>query len=197
MAILFTYSFMACGVSEQRVKKKTKELLEELQEHAHDYNRRIAWEDYDAASEAVLPEKRIQFLEQAQDIAARVKIENFSMPLCQVSLNPIPRDKDIDLKPSESSTLKPTKEPVQTVPPVDKTVDEPEDSRTKKKVKKEKKKKKVYDKMPKVFYGVALVRYINVTVLPSVSVRNRLIRQYWVYTGEVWYCDADLTELLE
>lgn len=195
MAILFLVTFVACGVSEQRVKKKTKDLLEELQEHSFAYNRMIVWQDLDGASAAVLPEKRIQFLEQAQEIASKVRIENFSIPLCQVSLEPIPRDKDIDLKPSEDSTLKPTKDEIKTAPSDERTEEATEDTKKKKKAKK--KKPKIYEKMPTVFYGVALVRYFNVTVLPSVSVHNRLIRQYWVYTGEVWYCDADLTELLE
>lgn len=198
--------FLLTGCYEKRLIKKQKEILEELQKYSAAYNRMIVWGDYDGASMAVVPEKRISFLEQAQQVAARVRIENFSIPLCQVGTEPFPQDKDLtgltgEVK-SKAAGLKHPKqmpdEPDRAVPPPVETVPVPEkptvagDPADTEKDKKAKKKK-----LPKVFYGVALVRYINMTVSPSATVRTRLVKQHWVYVDGTWMCDSDLGELLE
>ena len=196
-SILLVFVFLAGSQGacyEKQLMKKQRYLLEELQEHASAFNRMIVWGDYDGASIGVIPEKRIDFLEQSQEVAARIKIENFSIPLCQVGSVPFPRDLEI----SPEVLNQPGSAPVQqapgseaglpadaVVPPVVEPVPEGQQAKAEKK------------KMPKVFYGVALVRFINMTVSPSVSVHTRLIKQYWIYTDNTWFCDADLQQLLE
>lgn len=196
---LLVFSFLA-GCNEnyynKRLAEKQSELLEELQTHANAYNRMIVWGDYDGASMAVVSEKRISFLETSQEMMARVRIENFSIPLCQVAVVPFPRDDSIPgedkKKDEEKKKYEPLPggiepEPTGEIKDEAKTPDPPDTPEEKAKNK----------KLPKVFYGVALVRYINMTVSPSVSVRTRLIKQHWVYVDGAWFCDADLDELLK
>jgi hypothetical protein len=193
LIVVLLFSVSCAGQFEKRLAKKQQDLLEEMQEHVNAYNRMIVWGDYDGASMAVVPEKRIEFLEQSQNVAARVNIENYTVPLCQVGIVPFPRDESIpgkedDAEPKTPTTLTPPAEGGVPAPKPQETPPPPEEGKKKKKEKK---------KMPKVFYGVALVRYINMTVAPSVTVRTKLIKQHWVYVDETWYCDADLQELME
>jgi hypothetical protein len=181
------------GCNEKQLAKKQKELLEQLQKHAHAYNRMIVWVDFDGASAAVVPEKRIEFLEKSQEVAGRIRIEDFTMPLTQVSTRPFPRDESIPGQKAKEEaakkyapldpTARPEVTPVEPAPETPAQIEQPV--------------KKVKFVMPKVFYGVVLVRYINMTVKPSVTVRTRLIKQHWVYFNESWHCDADLDELLK
>jgi len=175
---------------DKRINKKQKELLEELKTYSASYNRMIIWGDFDGASAAVVPEKRVDFLEQSQHVASMVRIEDFTIPLCQVSTVPFPREEKDEEKGERETEATPV--PTPAPPPVETVGPESDQDKTPEpEVKPEKK------KMPKIFYGMALVRYINMTVNPSVTVRNRLIRQYWIYLDGVWYCDADLEEMLE
>ena len=52
-------------------------------------------------------------------------------------------------------------------------------------------------KAEEVYYGTVLVRYINRTILPSARVDTKLVKQYWVHVGEVWYIDFDWSELVK
>ena len=175
----------------RRLADKQKDLLEEFQEHASAYNRMIVWGDYDGASAAVVSEKRIEFLETAQDASARIRIENFTIPLCKVGTVPFPRDDTIPTAGGAGSIGHLTADDAERdQTPVTPTPIPAPDANEKVISSKEK------YKIPKVFYGVALVRYINITVAPSVSVKTRLIKQHWVYIDGAWYCDADLAELL-
>ena len=179
------------GCYDRRLAKKQKDVMADLQTYAESYNRMIVWGDYDGASQAVILEKRVDFLEQAQHVAEKVRIEDFAIPLCQVSPVPYPREKKEKGKAGPESEKPPVVEtPAEKETPAAE-LPKPEDQT------KLEEQKPVKKKMPKVFYGVALVRYINMTVAPSVSVRNRLVKQYWVYVEDTWYCDADLEELLE
>jgi len=184
---------VGCGKTyyAKRLAEKQSDILEELQEHAAAFNRMIVWGDFDGASVAVVPEKRIEFLEIAQDVMARIRIENFSIPLCKVGIEPFSRDDKIP----KADSIIPTPPPL--TPPPDSS---PREATPRSDVPEEKAKEvspKERYKIPKVFYGLALVRYINMTVAPSVSVSTKLIKQHWVYVDGVWYCDADLSELLK
>ena len=198
--------FAGCNV-EKRIQKKSDELNEELCEIAHEFNRLIVWKGFDTAAMVVIPEKRMDFIEKAERVSSRLQIENFRVALCQTGLQPFPREKstpdipgqtpvvpllpgqDLPENPAISSKSAGTHladgEPIKAVPELDD-----------KEADKENKDKKEKMKMPKVFYGMTLVRFQNMTIYPSNSVRSPVVKQYWVNIDGNWYCDIDLEDLL-
>lgn len=173
-------SFFAMAAScdiERRVLKKATELQEELCKQANDYNRLIAWRYYDEASQMVLPERRADFLMEAEMVANRVKMEGFKVALCQVTTAPPPRLRG-EITPTPMPVPTPMPEPV---PAGEETPPEPTPELV----------------MPDEWYGIALVRYVHLSVAPSNTVSSPLLRQYWVCRDDVWYVDPDLRQLLE
>jgi hypothetical protein len=166
----------SCGM-ERRIIKKMQDLQEDLCVQADEFNRMIAWGYYDDASLMVVPERRADFLMQAEKVAARVKMESYKVTLCEVSSAPFPRVRG-DVTP----TPEPAPTPVATPRPA------PEETTPMATPKLE---------MPKAWYGRVIVRYINLVVVPSNAVRSPLLRQYWVARDDTWFVDPDLSELLQ
>ena len=177
-----------------RIEKKHKELSTELCEVATDFTRRLVWKDFDGAGMLVVPEKQVPFFEKADQVASKLSIEDFKLALCQVSMAPFARDEDLP-EPGDDPIDEPIKPPAAVVSQTPEGV-ETNPSAAKAPVP-DKTIEKQKLKMPKVFYGVALVRLINVTVAPSTTVQNKLMKQYWIWTNDHWMCDMDVEELLE
>jgi len=166
----------SCNV-DRRMIKKAEDLQEELCKLADDFNRMIAWRYYDEAGLMVAPELRADFLMQAEHIYARVSMEGYKISLCQVSPNPFPRQRGEVMpgpRPPRRDEATPTPEPT---PEETSPTPKPE--------------------MPKKWYGLVLVRYINLSVAPSNAVRSPLIRQYWYWENDVWVVDPEIEQLLE
>jgi hypothetical protein len=193
VAVLFcliaAFAMVSAGceaTTQKRIAKKHTELSEELCDVASDFGRRLIWKDYDGAGLLMVPEKKVSFLEKAEYVASKLSIEDYKVALCQVSSIPFERaDQDTDYAsdPDVPPVMTPSGE-VQIAKPEE----EPELAEGEEKPKL---------KMPKVFYGVVLMRLINVSVMPSNRVQNKLIKLYWVWTNDVWMCDLDLEDLIE
>lgn len=191
-AIAVILSFL-CGCDDRRLKKKHREIGAELMEAASRFNKFIVWKNFDKAMEMVVPEKQMEFLEKTEHFGSMVHIEDFSVALCQTALEPFPREDDKDkaedggeeITPPEPEIEKPEKEK------------EKDTDRAEGEGKDKEKKDFNWGRLPKVYYGLALVRYINMTIMPSASVQTRLIKQHWVYVEKTWYCDFDIEEILE
>jgi len=178
--------FAACN-TERRVRKKGEELQEELTKAATDFNRMIAWRYYDDASTMVIPESKADFLMQAEAVNARVNMESYKVTLVQVSSLPFPRVRGEvkhepkpkeDIPPSIAAQKTKAENPPETPPAKTENENRLE--------------------MPKVWYGLVLVRYENLIIAPHHTVRSPLIRQYWYYTDEVdtWLVDPEIEQLL-
>ena len=197
IALAVASTMLCCLVScnpkirfDKRWAKKSGELSESLNLAATDFNSTISWKNYDNAANGVLPETRVEFLEKAEQVGPILNIEDFKIATAVVSLTPFERDDEEGDKDEdrEEATPEPTPEPKVTEGEAaagDSATPEVEDPDK--------------YKMPKIFYGFVMVRYVNMNVLPSTSVHNKLIKQYWVYfeKEQVWYCDIDLEELVE
>ncbi len=168
---------VACSV-ENRIIKKAKDLQEELCKEASDFNRMVAWGYWDEAAQMVVPDRRGEFLMQAEKVATHLKMEGYKIAMCQVSSFPYPRVRG-EVTPTPTPVPTPTPTPTPR-PPADQAP-----SPTPK------------PEMPKVWYGLVLVRYINVSVVPSNAVRSPLLRQYWVWKDDYWMVDPDLTDLTQ
>ncbi len=179
VSLCFTFS---CA-TDQRIKRKGEDLQEELMKEAVDFNRMIAWRYFDEASQKVIPERQADFLVAAETIYARVHMEGYKVTYTMVSPNPFPRQRGEVVMPP------PEKEKPDTPSSLSKQVD-----KDKKKSDAEKRKK-----IPKAWYGLVLVRYLNLNVAPSANVRSPLIRQHWYYYPEpgVWLVDPEIEQLID
>jgi hypothetical protein len=174
-----------CNV-ESRMQEKSQDLTEELMTAAIDFNRMITWRYFDEASAMVVPRSRADFLLAAEQIYNTVRMEGYKITLVQVSDQPFPRIR------GEIAPPPPAKRPEVEAPQrIDET---PADAKPKEKGPEQPKKK-----MPKVWYGLALVRFINLTVTPHNQVRSPMIRQYWFWReeDETWMVDPEIDQLLE
>jgi len=169
----------SCNI-EQRIFKKQSDLTEELCKSADEFNRMIAWGYYDDASVMVLPEKKADFLMHAEVVYRNIKMEGYKVALCQVSPVPLLKIK------GQITMPEPTPEPTPAPPP---QMEENE------MIKKPEPKNKNL-KMPKQWYGMVLVRFINLTVAPTNKVNSPLIRQYWECRDDQWMVDPDLGDLM-
>ena len=204
LAALLIVSLMGSSCKKKRKVKQEREYSDSLCEAAQDFNKLLIWRNISPASLMVVPPRRIDFLMDAEKYGGAVQIENFSILVGQASETPPVRDLNLpstdvpdkgeDETPAEEGERRfMGKEEVMEsvekdpVPKTDKSLYEAGIERPKaKKPKKE-----------KIYYGTVLVRYINRNILPSATVDTKLITQYWICVGDVWYCDFEWTELIK
>ena len=205
VAVLLASALMGTTCQQKKDIKLKQDLSESLCEAANTFNSLVIWRNFEAASLMVMPSRRIDFLVDAEKYAGAVQIENFSVVVCQTD----------DAPPARDLKLPDTGAPKKPGPPSDKKSEEDRKSITKEEavdaiqqnpvpetdksfsdigVKRPKQKA---PKKERVYYGTALVRYINRTILPSATVDTRLIKQYWINVGDVWYCDFEWPELVK
>lgn len=184
LVVLLAVTLAACNVN-RRMQRKSEDLSEDLMKAALDFNRMIAWRYFDEASSVVIPEQQANFMMTAEAIYARVHMEGFKVNLAQVSHEPFPR--------LHGEVPPPTK------PKPEHKVDTPPSLAAQAEKKKKGGAEEPIKKMPKVWYGMVLVRFINVNVAPSSTVRSPLLRQYWYWYEDpgAWLVDPDIEQLLE
>jgi hypothetical protein len=184
--LALTAGAAACAI-DQRIREKSQDLSGDLMEKAVDFNRMIAWQYFDAAAAVVVPQSRGNFLMTAESFNQRVHIESFTVVLTEVSEHPFTRLRG--QVPEIQHEKKPQIEP----PP---TEDEVAAAARKAQATPEPSKAKT---MPKNWYGLVLVRYVNLSILPHTQVRSPLLRQYWYWndTDETWMVDPEIEQLLD
>ncbi|MBZ0270623.1 hypothetical protein K8I61_01190 [bacterium] len=196
----------ASSCKKKREDKKIRELSTSLCEAAVDFNKLVVWQNYSAASFMVVPSKRIDFLVDAERFGGAVKIENFAVVVCQTDATPPVRGLELpgtEPPPEEGAPPAATPiEPERPLVPADEAVDSvknmkpPETDKSLYEAGINRPKQKDPSDKDKVYYGTVLVRYINRNILPSASVDTKLIKQYWVAVGDVWYCDFEWPEMI-
>lgn len=189
LVILLTTA--AC-TSERSIRKKGELLQEELIKASTDFNRMISWRYYDDASTMVVPESKADFLMQAEAVNQQVNMEGFRITLVQVSSLPFPRVR---------GEVKHEPKPKEDIPPSIAASIAAQEAKTEKQpdtspAAKAEKEKSL--EMPKIWYGLVLVRYENLIIAPHHTVRSPLMRQYWYYTEEIgaWLVDPEIEQLL-
>ncbi|MCB1153993.1 MAG: hypothetical protein H6684_04020 [Deltaproteobacteria bacterium] len=216
LVLVAALSLMGSSCKDKRETRKVQEISSSLCEAANDFNRLIVWQNYRAASLMVVPSKRIDFLVEGESHVGNLSIENFSIVICQAQKTPPVRDlelPDTEL-PEEEAEDDPMQMrlPVETNPPGGETPREvigkeeavdaiekdqtPQSDESLKEAGVDRPKGRK-PKAEEVYYGTVLVRYINRTILPSARVDTKLVKQYWVHVGEVWYIDFDWSELVK
>jgi hypothetical protein len=176
----------ACNLDE-RIRKRGEDLTEELTDAAVDFNRMITWRYFDDAVGSVIPDSRANFLMWSEQVYQRVHMEGYKVTLVQVATEPFPRVRG-EVAPPPSSKKAEGEQPFSFDEP-------PKDAKPEKGAVKSQKNQK----MPKTWYGLVLVRFVNLTVVPYNKVRSPLLRQYWYYreSEKVWRVDPDIDQLLE
>lgn len=176
----------ACSV-DKRVRRKTETLSEDLMNTSLEFNRLIAWRYFDDASAMVLPAARADFLVSAESVYARVHMEGYKIALVQISPDPFPK-----IRGAVKVPPKPERPAVE-IPPT------PEEIKAREAKEKAAAEEQKFKEMPKHWYGLVLVRYINLTVVPSNQVSSPLIRQYWYWdeNSETWLVDPEIDQLID
>ncbi|MDP8225631.1 MAG: hypothetical protein P9L99_19890 [Candidatus Lernaella stagnicola] len=178
LALFFLFSCHA----ENRILRKQENLQEELMKAALDFNRMVAWRYYDEAVQMVIPERQPEFMMAAEQVYARVHMESYKVTYAAVSAKSFP------YMPGEVAAPEPGGDRPET--PVSLQVPDKEKQKAADAVKRK--------HVPKVWYGLVLVRFVNLNVAPSSSVRSPLIRQYWYWyeDADTWMVDPDIGQLL-
>jgi hypothetical protein len=187
IAAVATLVFVFCMASscnmEERMTRKAGDLTDDLMESALDFNRMIAWRYFDDAALSVVPEHKADFLMATQTIYSRVHMEGYKVTFAQVSPVPIPRVRG-EVQPPPKDAVKPATPPSLAL----------QDRKTKGDSELDN-----FEKVPKIWYGMVLVRYQNLNVAPSSRVSSPLIRQYWYWYEDpgVWLVDPEIDQLLD
>jgi len=181
--LLFTFCMASSCNMEERMTRKAEDLTDGLMEAALDFNRMIAWRYFDEAALAVVPEHKADFFMAAQTVYSRVHMEGYKVTFAQVNPLPIPRIRG-EVQPPPKDAPKPI------TPPSLALQDRKEKSESE---------LDEYKKVPKIWYGMVLVRYQNLNVAPSSRVSSPLIRQYWYWYEDpgVWLVDPEIDQLLD
>jgi hypothetical protein len=211
LVIIAACALMGSSCHKKREKKKLQGYSDELHEIVTDFNKLIVWRGYEPASMMVLPSKRLDFLMDAEKYGVNLHIENYSVVLCKVTVDPPVRDLGLpestdalsvhDDKPKTDKA--PDKvEAADEAKPDEAKPDEAGDEVGKDEAgdvtgKDEVAEKTKEVKKPQIYYGTALVRYINRSVEPSISVDTKLIKQYWINIEGAWYCDFSWPDMLK
>jgi hypothetical protein len=205
LAILTALSLTGSTCNKNKEAEHFQEMSNDLCEAARDFNKLLVWRNYELSSLMIVPSRRIDFLIEAEKYAGTLQIEDYSVVVCQVDDAPPARDlklpdTDITKTPAPAAAKKEEEgrkyiEKEEAVEAVKKDpAPQPEKLATKAGIERPKQKK---PKKEDVFYGTVLVRYINRSILPSASVDTKLIKQYWISVGEVWYCDFEWPEMIK
>lgn len=198
------------GASTCQRKRDTKliqELSDELCQAAQDFNKLVVWRHYNPVSLMVLPNRRIDFLMEAEKYGGAVQIEHYNVVICQVDETPpvrepelpstdLPGEKDLEETPEpDAESDRSAVSAEEAVRAVEEAKVPSTETSLKETGIERKKGGKPSEK--KVYYGTVLVRYINRTITPSNSVDTILVKQYWINVGDVWYCDFDWKPLIK
>jgi len=170
----------SCGI-ERRIADKMDDIQDDLWKSAGEFNRLVSWGYYDEASAMVVSERRADFLMEVELLRSHVTMEGYKISLGQVSSAPFPR-----LRGEVVHQPKPL-DPPEAMTPTPEPTPEPEDE--------EKPKEDL--KMPKKFYAMVLVRFINMSIKPSNRVYSPLLRQYWVWENDEWMVDPEIRQLMD
>ncbi len=218
LVVFSSLSLMGSSCHEKRERKMLQDMSDELHEVVTDFNKVVVWRDYEAAAMMIVPSKRLDFLMDAEKYGPHLLIETYSVVMCQVNKEPPVRDLGLpestdDLALHEDKPnleLWPRKSRLPTpeenldakdmdgsgdtkITEVEKAGDEKTDNEKVEDVKEEKPDKK----KAKIYYGTALIRYINRQVLPSMAVDTKLIKQYWINVEGAWYCDFSWQDIVK
>ncbi len=206
LVIIAACALMGSSCHKKRETKKLQEYSDELHEIVTDFNKLIVWRGYTPASMAVVPSKRLDFLMDAEKYGGNLHIENYNVVLCQVTVDPPVRDlglpESTDALSVHEDIVKtdntPDKAEATRDPKSDEAGDDVEKDEAGDVTEKDEVAEKTKDvKQPKIYYGTALVRYINRSVLPSMSVDTKLIKQYWINVDGAWFCDFSWPDMLK
>jgi hypothetical protein len=187
IAVALFVAAAAGGCSlDNRLREKSQDLTEDLLNQATDFNRMITWRYFDDAVPMVVPQSRQYFMSAVEKINEKVHMEGYKIVIVQVSDRPIPRVR------GEAADITPPKKPQIEMPPPEEDENAPKKTELKPQTSTRK-------TMPKIWYGLVLVRFINLTVTPHRVVRSPLIRQYWYWNdqSETWMVDPEIEQLLE
>ena len=205
LIIIAACALMGSSCHKKRENKKLQDYSEELNEIVTDFNKLIVWRGYSTASMMVVPSKRLDFLMEAEQFGPNLTIEDYAVVMCQVSKDPPVRDLGL---PESTDALSVNEDKPAALPYPDEAKPEHSDASTEKAEgeaekedaadnEKEKETKKKKSKEPEMYYGTALVRFINRTILPSMYVDTKLIKQYWINVEGTWYCDFSWQDMLK